>query len=175
MRMIVFCIAILLTTAGCANKDAEFKRLWSVCQGRGSYSEITYACDTMLEDELLTRENRGLVYTQLCWIYLKNDRWVEALDACKRGNDPLTYYINYNNIGVAELMTGNAEHALVNFQQAIDDAPKFYPDAHYNRGLAFEKLTNRKAAIAEFRLASKGCGMYLARWHSKALVRFKKL
>lgn len=174
MRKIVLCVAILLSTVGCAKKDVEIERLWSICQGRGSYSETTYACDTMLEENL-TRENRGLVHTRLCWIYLKNSRWVEALEACKRGNDPLTYYINYNNIGVAEMMTGNPEHALVNFKQAIDDAPRFYPDAHYNRGLAFEMRKNRKAAIAEFTLASKGCGMYLARWHVKALLRFKKL
>ncbi len=175
MRVLVLCIAILLTTVGCAKKEDPLQRLWGVCQSKAPYGEVVHACHKILAEQGVTRRIRGLVYTQLCANYASVQQWEKALDACERGNDPFTSPSNYNNLGAAELAMGNLARALMYLNYAVDTHDTLFSAARYNRGVVYEKIKNRKAAIADFTQAAKGCGIPWARLKYKALIRFKKL
>jgi tetratricopeptide (TPR) repeat protein len=144
----------------------------------GSGLQAEYGCTRLLEMDL-TREERGAIYTRLCWIADQNEQWSLALDWCKRGNDPLTSVHNYVNLGVADYATGNYGQALKDFTLALGHVPEgrilYFIEVPYNLGSTYEKLKDRKAAIAYFKIAKEGCGMYKAKLHYKALIRFKNL
>jgi len=147
MRYLLGVVFLLIVFTGCEKKD-----IWKEKVKKGDYYFVNKNIDMALKYwiESLQIKNDPLTYEKIVVsLIIKND----LKEAKRYALIGLTYFNDCDNLlfnlGIIEFYLGEYENALKRMDNLIL-RNKFYPDAHYLKGLIYQKLGKVEEAKKEF-------------------------
>ncbi|MDX2213122.1 MAG: tetratricopeptide repeat protein [Oculatellaceae cyanobacterium bins.114] len=147
-----------------AHSDVEYRQLFR--QGLAAEEDQNFAhaesiWQRLLREygDLLNRDARATLYTNLGVSLAHQERWQEATLAYQRSIALHPTSLGYNNLGVALRNAGRVEEAIATFHQALTysnedaTATNAYTLVHFNLGDILQQQGNLEAALAEYQQA----------------------